>query len=371
MQNKYNRIIFVTVLGLMIFSIEYSTFSYIKDLFFVSNYYIYKILVIGLYVFPILFVITTFIGFKHYTKIGSLLYTISAVWFGLIIYLFIGEFIIVIVNNLGIMNGLNVSLYSLEISFFIIACFSILYGVYNASRPRIVKWTIKSKSLSNKWAGKKIILISDTHFGQTRNELFAKKITNILKKENPDIIFHAGDIIDGPSFPYRDSFNHLESLSPSLGIIYVEGNHESYSLEYDTFRSMFPKNITDVTDKKILINDTQIIGLSYKANEKKVGTKKRLNDLGYRKDIPSIVLLHDPKNSIALADLNVSLVLSGHTHGGQFIPINLLIELLYRSFSHGVNYTKDTVGITTHGVGTATIPIRIGTVPEIVIIDIK
>ena len=320
---------------------------------------------------PVVFIFTTFIGFKYYTKIGSYLYTISAVWFGFVIYLFIGQFIIAGITSLGVFGKFNISIYSLEISFFMLAIFSIIYGVYNASRPKIVKWNIKSKTLSSKWSDKKIILISDTHFGQTRNEGFAKKITKIIKEENPDLVFHAGDIIDGPSFPYKDSFKHVESLLPPLGLIYVEGNHERYSLEYDTFRSIFPKNITDVTDKKIIVNETQIIGLSYKGNESKENTRERLERLGYDKNTSSIVLLHDPRNSAALADLNVSLVLSGHTHGGQFIPINFIIELLYGSFSHGVNYTKDTIGVITYGIGTATIPIRIGTTPEIVILDIK
>lgn len=349
---------------------EYSVYSSFHEALYYSNPYLFYTFTLSLYVFPILLITTAILGFKYFSKIGSYLYVLSGIWLGLLIYLFMGSALLTFYITINFYHDFGVPIHTIGIDIFLIAVIIIIYGVYNALTPRIVKWQIKSSALLPLWRNKKIILISDTHLGHIQRDKFSQKLVATIANENPDIVFHVGDIIDGPTFPYKKSFDHFESLNPPLGTFYVEGNHETYSREYDTFKSHFPKNITDMTDKKIIINGTHIIGLSFNQYESKDQTKKRVLDLGYDISFPSIILLHDPKNSGALSDLEVSLVLSGHTHGGQFFPDNLILRSIYKSFSHGITYLKNTVSATTYGTGMTLLPIRIGTFPEIVVIEI-
>ena len=99
--------------------------------------------------------------------------------------------------------------------------------------------------------------------------------------------------------------------------------------------------------------------------------KSRLKSLEYNSELPSIILIHDPKNVKALSECGVSLVLSGHTHGGQFFPFTIMLDRLYKQYSHGVAYTNNTVSITSYGVGTSMIPARIGTPSEIIVLTIQ
>jgi predicted MPP superfamily phosphohydrolase len=198
-----------------------------------------------------------------------------------------------------------------------------------------------------------------------------KKIVGIMQSENPDIVFNIGDLIDGAAFPYRECFEPLSLLDPGLGSYYVEGNHELYSKDYKKFRLEFPKNLVDLTEKKIVMNGTQIIGLGYRVKESGDEIISRLKSLEYSSDMPSIILLHDPKNIEALSTLGVTLVLSGHTHSGQFFPFTVVVKKLYKKYTHGVAYTNDTISVTSCGVGTSVVPMRIGTTPEIIVLNIK
>jgi predicted MPP superfamily phosphohydrolase len=71
-----------------------------------------------------------------------------------------------------------------------------------------------------------------------------------------------------------------------------------------------------------------------------------------------------------MGDLGVDLSLSGHTHDGQIFPGNL-ISRLRGPQSYGMEQWGSSKAIVTSGVGYYGPPIRVGTISEIVVIDIK
>lgn len=334
-----------------------------------NNLYIERILLLMGMIFPFLYIISMIYRQKHFSTLNSWVYTVGALWFAIIFYLFVVAIIISILVLINNFFGYNLPIRFLIITLINIALGTIFYGIYNANNPKIVRWEIKSKSLSELWKDKKIIFISDTHLGNMRREKFMKKIIDIINNEKPYITFNLGDLIDGPSFNYEKVFAPFNDLKSVAGNHYVEGNHESYSKEYSLFRSHFPKNLNDITNKKIIINGTQIIGLPYhKKSKNKI--KNELDILEYDKTIPSIILMHDPKNTSVLVKNNVSLVLSGHTHAGQFFPFTIAFKILRGVYFHGVKYISNTASAISSGVGEAMPPIRIGTNSEIVVLTI-
>lgn len=329
-----------------------------------------SLMVLGVFL-PVVFIISMLYGYKHYSLLNSWLNEISSIWIGIVIYILIASLIIFLLIMSNIYLGTNIPLKLVSLILMFVVLLLVGYGIWNASNPRIVQMDITSENLSNNWKGKKIVIISDIHLGMQKRVNYLKKIIAKINTENPDVVFILGDLIDGPAFPYKEWLGEFDNLKPQIGNIYIEGNHEKYSQEYEEFKSNIPESITNLTDKKIIINNTQIIGLDYIQDESVNETKSRLENLQYDKDQPSIVLLHDPKNIKALSEKGVSLVLSGHTHGGQFFPFTMLIKLIYRNYSHGIVYTDKTASVTSYGVGTAVIPMRIETVPEIIVLNIK
>jgi predicted MPP superfamily phosphohydrolase len=236
--------------------------------------------------------------------------------------------------------------------------------------PRIVTYDIDSPALSKQWAGKNIVLVSDTHLGVVRSGKFMKKVVGKINEQKPDVVFIAGDIIDGPVFNYQKGLSPLKDIKSTFGIFYTPGNHEGYNPEPEKFYPIVKALTTTVIDSKTEVNGTAIVGLDYR-RETVEATAERLKDTGFRADVPTIALLHDPTNVTTLMDAGVSLVLSGHTHCGQFFPINLVVRGIYKEYTYGVNVRGNSTAVTTCGVGTAMSPLRLGTNPEIVVLHIK
>lgn len=328
------------------------------------------LMVLGV-ILPVLFIISMIYGYKNYSSFNSAINTVSSIWLGLVFYIFISSLIIFILIMVNHYFGLNIPIRNITYILIVLTISILIYGIINASKPKIVTWEISSSQLSKDWYNKKIILISDIHLGNIRTDKFLRKIINSISKEKPDLVVISGDLIDGPSIPYSKWLSEFSKISPEYGILYVEGNHEKYNQEYDKFKSQIPSYIENITNKKIIKNNTQFIGLDYKENNNKEDIYDQLDILNYEPSKSSIILMHDPKDTKKLAEKNVSLVLSGHTHSGQFFPFTIAVNKLYKTYSHNISYTKNTASVTSSGVGTSIIPIRIGTKPEIVILNIK
>jgi predicted MPP superfamily phosphohydrolase len=95
--------------------------------------------------------------------------------------------------------------------------------------------------------------------------------------------------------------------------------------------------------------------------------------LGAARGVPAIVLSHYPWALDALAGRAVDLVLAGDTHGGQVYfpwPLSLLVyHRLDREYLRGWHEKGGVPMIVSRGTGVSHVPVRLGSVPEIVAID--
>lgn len=320
---------------------------------------------------PLSLVITMSIGRSTWNPIIQYFYIPGAVWLPYLLYLFIGSTIVGIAYFISVKYSLRLPVKEIGFGVFLLVNILIAYGLINARNPHVLTYEINSKELSENWRGKKIILVADTHLGIIWREKFMSKVVSLINSENPDIVLLAGDIIDGPKFPYIKGLEPLRNIQSTFGTIFTPGNHEGYNSDPQSFYPVISSLTNSLIDTQVTINNTQIIGLDYKAQESKEQILKRLDLTGFSKEKPSIVLLHDPKNSHYLQDAGVSLVVSGHTHCGQFWPVSAIVKKMYGEYTHGVVEKNGKIHITTCGAGTAMSPVRIGTTPEIVVIKVK
>ena len=96
------------------------------------------------------------------------------------------------------------------------------------------------------------------------------------------------------------------------------------------------------------------------------GIEKLMPDTG-----SSIVISHQPQNSSvdAIVAAEAKLAVFGHTHKGQFFPINLITRLVYNQ-DYGYQKRRKTHLYVSSGLGLWGPPFRIGTYGEIVVIDL-
>lgn len=350
------------MLGIAEYAI-YQTFTY-QNIF--GNYSIIFLWV--LIILPLLFIVTTILGRKFYTKISAIVYTISATWLPILVYFFFSSLILTIINSVLPAGIISAHVYSLLVYGFITISISlVLYGIINANRFTITKISIPSNNaLSAILKGKKVILVSDAHIGLTNNNGFLKRAVSFINRQNPDMVLFAGDLIDGPKIDFKASLDPLNALQAPLGIYYTPGNHEVYSPDESKLYESIPPNITTLRDGKTSIAGIDIIGLSYDAYESGQATVNKLYRAGYNPQNPTIVLEHEPKNNNHLQDMGVNLIVSGHTHGGQFWPFTWVVKKKFGLYAHGLVIKENTASITTWGIGTWGPSVRIGTHSEIV-----
>ncbi len=344
--------------------------------FFIFNLYgvfknpcIYKISLSVFVGFPLVFIISYALSAYNYNILNSWVHTLGSIWIGTLLYVFLTA-IFLSLCYLFLQPLTLDQLQYIGTSCLIMIFATISYALYNASHPVVVHMKVTSSTLAPLWAGKKIILFSDTHLGLIRKKAFAQKVVDLVNAQNPDLVLMAGDMIDGPIIPYEDFSRPFSTIHSTFGTYYTPGNHEWYNVEPEKFINTMKHFTTALIDQKIEVNGTQIIGINY-AQESESATQARLKQTGYTPTKPSIVIMHDPKNNDILTATGVSLVVSGHTHCGQFWPFSILVKRLYKDKTYGVRQLGDQATLTTCGVGTAQAPFRLGNKPEIVVIEIQ
>lgn len=325
---------------------------------------------VAMFILPLLIIFTMFFGALWYHPINALVYSIVIFWVPILIYLFLSSIILIAIVFIATAVGVVLPLHFLLLATIIFIALCILVGIMRALSPQVIHYALSVPKLAPLWNGKKIILISDVHLGMVRREKFLEKIVHLINAESPDLVIIAGDLLDGPVIHYEHVLKPLGKIKSTFGVYYTAGNHDEYNRDQNAYQQELSKYVTVLNDARMTVNETEIVGLVY-AQEKNKATKNRLMKIGYEDNgQPSIAILHDPKNAHALADAGVSLIVSGHTHSGQFFPISLFVKALYKERARGKYKIKDTVGFTSVGVGTAAPLFRLGTQPEIAVLKI-
>ena len=224
----------------------------------------------------------------------------------------------------------------------------------------------------------RIALISDSHVGACYDgEGFADRIKEI-EEQHPDVLMISGDFVD-ENTKKEDMVICCEALGKmktTYGVYYVMGNPDvgdkgSRDFTFDDLITELEKN-----NVHVLLDEVAQIGEDYYivGRKDKSVVRKPIGELTAPLDKSRyiITLDHQPNDYTAEKEAECDLVLSGHTHGGQMIPIRPLGELF------GVNdstYGKKTKGGTTFivssGIASWAVPYKTGTISEYCIIDIE
>jgi predicted MPP superfamily phosphohydrolase len=190
-----------------------------------------------------------------------------------------------------------------------------------------------------------------------------------------DIILLAGDIIDRANMDCIDEYSagDLSRLRAPLGVYGITGNHEYIGSELEEFhRRLRADGIKFLVDETALVGDAfYVIGRKDLAGARRGGGRRSLAEFTEALDrgLPLITMDHQPFNLEEAEAAGVDLQVSGHTHNGQIWPGPLIVKGIYEN-SYGLLYKSKTAIVVTSGFGTWGPPIRLGTLAEIVTIEL-
>jgi len=326
-------------------------------------------LVLG--VLSVSFLVASLLAWRYTGAVARAFYKVAAVWLGLLSFLLVASALSWAVFGVAWLVGLAPDFHGMVELFFGVAAAAGIYGVFNASWTRITRATVRLANLPEAWRGRKAALISDLHLGHVRNGSFLRRIVADVLKEKPDAIFIAGDLYDGTAIDAKRAAEPLSQLTAPHGVYFVAGNHEQFGDDSKYLQAVEAAGVRVLQNEKVEVAGLQIIGVPYRHATHNAHLASVLEGIGLDRARASILLTHAPDHPQVAEAAGVSLQLSGHTHVGQFIPWSWMARRVYRQFVYGLSRIGKMQVFTSSGAGTWGPPLRLGSNPEIVVLQFE
>ena len=253
--------------------------------------------------------------------------------------------------------------------------------------------------------GMRIAQLSDIHMSGYMPRSQVRRAIDMANELGADLAVVTGDFITGADDPLEECIEEIRRLSAPLGIYGCNGNHEIYAQAEDRAQELFTQfGMRLLRHENALISfrgaKFNLIGVDYQRERnpggRRISTLTGVDPL-IRKDVPNILLSHNPNSFNRAAELGVELSLAGHTHGGQiqveildhrlsparFITdyvAGLYIRPLFtpaktvasQKFLHAATLQGPHAAIyVNRGLGTVGAPVRLGVPPEISLLTLR
>lgn len=246
-----------------------------------------------------------------------------------------------------------------------------LWGAVKAWRgPEIKDIRIKHKKLAKPFS---IVHLSDLHLGPLTPQKWLEKVVAQVNSLEADIVVITGDMADDTYEEMAKFIPAFKSLKTKDGIYAVSGNHECYQ-GIEHFRQFCQAAGIIAADGQFLkvTEDVNLVGLGGKITRIDSHTEDNIRELliPAKAGDYNILLIHHPVGFKKTVGLGIDLQLSGHTHRGQILPLNLLVHLVY-PYAYGLHALGDSHIYTSSGTGTWGPPLRLGSSSEIVRIEVS
>jgi predicted MPP superfamily phosphohydrolase len=238
-------------------------------------------------------------------------------------------------------------------------------GVVNARKlAAVVNVNVPITDLPSALEGFTIVQLSDIHVGPTIKRGYLNEIVRRVNGLNADVVTITGDVIDGHVDRLRSHVAPLADLRSRHGTYCVTGNHEYYhgvDAWVDEWRRL---------GLHVLLNENSV--LTHAGESLLIGGVTDYGahhyDAAHRSDpiaaartaepvALKILLAHQPRSAAVAADAGFDVQLSGHTHGGQFLPWNFFVPL-QQPFVSGLKRFQTLWVYTSRGTGYWGPPLR-------------
>ncbi len=326
-------------------------------------------LILGL--LSVSFVAASLLAFRYTNPAVRAFYKAAAVWLGLLSFFFVAAVSAWIIFGVTRLAGSGVNFHRTVELLFSVAAVVGVYGVFNAGCTRITRATVRLANLPATWRGRKAALISDVHLGHVRNGSFLRRMVAKILREEPDAIFIAGDLYDGTAIDAGRAAEPLSKLTAPHGVYFVAGNHEQFGDDSKYLNAIAAAGVRVLSNEKVEVDGLQIVGVPYRNAVQDEQFASVLHGVRLDRNRASILLTHAPDNPGIAEAAGVSLQLSGHTHLGQFIPWSWMARRIYRQFVYGLSRIGKMQVFTSSGAGTWGPPLRLGSNPEIVVLEFE
>ena len=258
-------------------------------------------------------------------------------------------------------------------AYLLLALFTVglmIQGYHNVEDPRVKHVRITIPKSTPGRDSLKVVLMTDTHFGESIGKRNAQRFVALSNAEQPDMVVIAGDVIDYElRIAARERIEEdLRQLRAPLGVYITLGNHEYRANRIAKQRWLRRTGGTLLIDSVVQPDSTfTLVGRDDYTNRHRAALSQLMR--GVDTSRPVIVADHQPKFREVVMN-GADLGLFGHTHAGQIWPFSWIIKLVYK---HTYGYFREGPAqfYISSGIGCAGPPYRIGTRSELVVLHIR
>ncbi|MCE9558697.1 MAG: metallophosphoesterase [Armatimonadetes bacterium] len=249
----------------------------------------------------------------------------------------------------------------------------LVYGaIVEVNKLRVERHTLHLPNWPSDLNGIRIALLADFHLRDGQTVSLAKRAIAQVLAHEPDLILLGGDFVSRWKEDSLDMLDEVFSLlQPMAGRIFAVPGNRDYlcgfpELLIPVFEEYGIRLLRNEVAEFHCINIAGIDSLNGKQADP-IGTLEKAN-----KDLPTIVLWHEP-DLVGWVPEGAALMLSGHTHGGQFTtpwgwaPITSKNGSVYL---RGFFPDAPTPLYVSRGLGTTGPPSRLFCTPEVTILDL-
>ena len=251
--------------------------------------------------------------------------------------------------------------------------------------------------------GMRITQLSDIHASSFMPISEVRRAVGMANELEGDLAVVTGDFLTIRTDPLEDCIAELSHLRAPLGVWGCNGNHEVYAkaeAEAATLFGRFGMRLLRKENAEVRWQGSafNLIGVDYQRQSDAKGNRVPMLvgvEPLIRRDVPNILLSHNPNTFPRAASLGIELSLAGHTHGGQvrveildhsWSPANFLTPyvagLYQRPLLAGERLTdaqvmssmpgaSSSLIYVNRGLGTIGAPVRLGVPPEITLMTLR
>jgi hypothetical protein len=218
--------------------------------------------------------------------------------------------------------------------------------------------------------GLKVALLTDVHHSRLVGADDVTKAVQLVLAEHPDLIVLGGDYVTfGDRAFVGPVADLLAPLKAPHGVFAILGNHDD---DRDMPAALARKGFTVLKDQRTRLalrgEELELAGVRFwtrrPADLTRVLNKARGTVL---------LLAHDPRRLVEAAALNIPVVLSGHTHGGQVLlpGVGAVVKATRFPVLQGIARRGNTSIFVSRGIGTVYVPVRFNCPPEVALVTLK
>jgi predicted MPP superfamily phosphohydrolase len=217
--------------------------------------------------------------------------------------------------------------------------------------------------------GLRVALMTDIHRSRWVSADDVSEAVRLLMAQAPDLIVLGGDYVTWGDRQYVGaSADALSGLHAPHGVFGILGNHDD---DHDMPAALSAHGVEMLKDARTRLT---IRGETLELAGIRFWTKRAVDIAavlrGGRR--PLVLLAHDPRRLTEAAALDVPLVLSGHTHGGQVVlPVVGAVAARKFPVVAGLARLERTTMFVSRGIGTVYVPVRINCPPEVALLTLR